>query len=99
MECVWFNRDSHPNVGIYADWGLVACENSAFYLVSCRLGSVSSSGSASPRKVYILLDIKNITCILFCLCVKHEYTSVLVRAETPTEVFFPGRSGSSRCII
>ena len=96
MECVWFNRDSHPNVGIDADWGLVAQrglvarESSAFYLVSCRLGFVSPSGSVSPREVCILFDIKNITCILFCLCVKHEYTSVLVRAETLTEVFFPG---------
>ena len=71
MECVWFKRDSHPNVGIDADWGLVAQrglvarENSAFYLVSCRLGSVSPSGSVSPREVCILLDIKNITCLLF----------------------------------
>ena len=37
MECVRLNRDSHPNVEIDADWGLVAQlglvarENSAFY--------------------------------------------------------------------
>ena len=54
MECVRFNRDSHPNVEIDADWGLVAQrglvarENSAFYLISCRLGSGSPTGSGSP---------------------------------------------------
>ena len=54
MECVRFNRDSHPNVEIGADWGLVAQrglvarENSAFYLISCRLGSGSPTGSGSP---------------------------------------------------
>ena len=63
--------------------------------ISCRLWSVSSSGSCSPRKVCILLDIKNITCLSFWLCVKNEYTSVLVRAE----VFLPGRSDSSRCTL